>query len=136
MKNQFCTSVSTHVHLKATKLVHLLKLLIPSLPSRDLLSQKLNSWKGARSPVHLIDARIMGRLSKRASIAKNARSSKKAKEDAEDTIYYRDGVDDDDGNEEGNDDEESGELEEAIEKLFNNSNAAWSFMNGALQSEP
>ena len=44
-ENQFCTSVSTPVHLKSTKSVHLLDLLIPSLPSRDPLSQKLKSWK-------------------------------------------------------------------------------------------
>ena len=101
MKNQFYVSVSTPVHLKSTKSVHLLKLLIPSLPSRDLLSQKLNSWKCVRLLVHLIDARIMGRLSKRASSAKNARSSKKVKEDAVDTVHYLDGVDEDDENEEG-----------------------------------
>ena len=64
---------------------------------------------------------------------KNARFSKKAKEDAEDKFNY---LDEDDDNEEGIDDKESGELEEAIEQLINNSNAAWSFMNGALRSEP
>ena len=85
--------------------------------------------------VQLIDARIMGRLSKQASIAKNARSSEKA-EDAEDTDHYLDRVDEDDENEEGFDEEEGGEFEEAIEQLANNSNAARSFMNGALQSEP
>ena len=78
----------------------------------------------------------MGRSSKRASIAKNARSSRKAKEDAKDTIHYLDRVDEDDENEEGFDEEEGGEFEEAIEQLANNSNAARSFMNGALQSEP
>ena len=46
VKNQFCTSVSTPVYLKSTESVHLLELLIPSLPSRDPLSQKLNIWKG------------------------------------------------------------------------------------------
>ena len=65
--------------------------------------------------------------------AKNARSSKKAKEDAEDTVHYLVGVDE---NEEGIEDEESDELEEVIDQLVKNSNAAWSFMNGALQSEP
>ena len=64
----------------------------------------------------------MGRLSKRASIAKNARSSKKAKEDAVDTVHYLEGVDEDDENEEGIDDEGSGEFEEAIEQLVINSN--------------
>ena len=71
--------------------------------------------------VHLIDARITGRLSKRASIAINARSSKKVKGDAVDTVHYLAGVDEDDENEEGIDDEESGELEEAIEQRVNNS---------------
>ena len=60
-------------------------------------------------------ARIMGRLSKRASIAQNARSSKKAKEDAEDKVNHFDGVDKDDENEEGIDDEESSEREESID---------------------
>ena len=78
----------------------------------------------------------MGRLSKQASIAENPRSSKKAKEDAEDKVHYLDGVYEDDENEEGVDDEESGEVEEAIEQLVNNSNAAWSFLNGELQSKP
>ena len=55
----------------------------------------------------------MGRLSKRASIAKYARSSKKAKEDAEDKVRYLDGVDEDDKNEEGVHDKESSE--EAID---------------------
>ena len=72
--------------------------------------------------VHLIDARITGRLSKRASIAINARSSKKVKEDAVDTVHYLAGVDEVDENEEGIDDEESGELKEAIEERVNNSN--------------
>ena len=72
--------------------------------------------------VHLIDARITGRLSKRASIAINARSLKKVKENAVDTVHYLAGVDEDDENEEGIDDEESGELEEAIEQRVNNSN--------------
>ena len=85
--------------------------------------------------MHLIDARIIGRLSKRAPIAKVPRSSKKAKEDAEDAVHYLDGVDEDDENEEGIDDEESGELEEAIDELVNNSNSAWSFMNDTQQSE-
>ena len=101
VKNQFYVSVSTPVHLKSTKSVHLLKLLIPSLPSRDLLPQKLNSWKCVRLLVPLIDARIMGRLSKRASTAKNARFSKKVKEDAVDKVHYLDGVDEDDESEEG-----------------------------------
>ena len=57
LKNQFCTSVSTPVHLKSTKSMHLLKLLIPLLPSRDLLSEKLNSWKGVCLLVQLIDDR-------------------------------------------------------------------------------
>ena len=64
----------------------------------------------------------MGRLSKRASITKNASSSKKEKEDAVDTVHYLEGVDEDDENEEGIDDEGSGELEEAIEQLVINSN--------------
>ena len=109
-------SASTPVHLKS------LKLLIPPLPSPDLLSQKVKSWKCVCLLVHFIDARIMGRLSKRASITKNASSSKKAKEDAVDTVHYLEGVDEDDENEEGIDDEGSGELEEAIEQLVINSN--------------
>ena len=48
------------------------------------------------SLVQLTDDRIMGRLSNRASITKNARSSKKAQEDAEDKVHYLDGVDEDD----------------------------------------
>ena len=67
---------------------------------------------------------------------KKTRSSKKAKEDAEDKVHYLNGVDEDDENEEGVDDEGSAELEEAIEQLLNNSNSAWSFINNALQSEP
>ena len=82
--------------------------------------------------MQLTDDRIMGRLSNRASITKNARSSKKAQEDAEDKVHYLDGVDEDDENEEG---VGRAELEEAIEQLGNNSNSAWSFINGALQSE-
>ena len=65
-------------------------------------------------------------------IIKNAPSSKKAKEDAEDKVHYLDGVDEDDENEEG---VGSAELEEAIEQLVNNSISALSFVNGALQSE-
>ena len=77
--------------------MHLLKLLIPSIK----------------------------RCSNYGTIIEASVSSKKAKEDAEDTVHYLDGVDEDDEN------------EEAIEQLVNNSNAAWSFMNGgALQSEP
>ena len=53
----------------------------------------------------------MGRTSNRASIAKKARSSKKAKEN----VHYLDGVDEDDENEEGINDEECGELEEAMD---------------------
>ena len=48
-------SVSTPVLLKSTKSVQLLKLLIPPLHSRDLLSQKVNS-----SLTHLNDAWILG----------------------------------------------------------------------------
>ena len=84
-------------------------------------------------------ASAVGRLSKRASIAKNARSSKKAKEakeDDEDEVHYLHGVDEDDDNEESVDDEESAELEEAIEQVLDSSNSAWSFINNALQSEP
>ena len=46
MKNQFCTSGSTPVHLKSTKSMHLLKPLIPSLPSPDLLSRKTEHLEG------------------------------------------------------------------------------------------
>ena len=74
-------------------------------------------------------ASAVGRLSKRASIAKNARSSKTAKEDAEDKVHYLHGVDEDDENEEGVYDEESAELEEAIELVLDSSNSA-------LQSDP
>ena len=59
-KNQFCTGVVTPVHLKSTKSVQLLKLLIPSLPSRNLLSQKLNSWNDVCLLVQLTDARNVG----------------------------------------------------------------------------
>ena len=97
VKNQFCTSVSTPAHLKSTRSVHLPKQLIPSLPSRDLLSQKLNSWKNVSSLAQLINApRIMERLSKRASIVKNTRSSKKTMEDAVDKVHYL-GGDDEEG---------------------------------------
>ena len=69
-------------------------------------------------------ARVTGRLSKRALIAENARSSKKAKEDAEDKVNYLDGIDKDDETEDEVDNEESGDLEEAIEQLVDDSNAA------------
>ena len=59
-KNQFCTGVVTPVHLKSTKSVQLLEIMIPSLPSRNLLSQKLDSWNDVCLLVQLTDARNIG----------------------------------------------------------------------------
>ena len=73
VKNQFCRSVNTPVHLKSSKSVHILKLLIPSLPHKYFTVGRvcvcLWSWLTLK-------------------VWEDYLSKEEAKEDAEDTIHY------------------------------------------------